>query len=173
MLTSLTLGILLFTLSTLCQRAAAQNTDISLVHLVFMNHLDVGFDGINPKVGFAVNVINTYFDVYFPRAADLADAMRKLPGGRRFIYTTHPWLVDLYTNCPELSGFPGDGTLHCPNQTMLSKVESAIRRGDIVWHAFPFNAEVSNNFGVLRIGQEYSKFSLLSLCVCWVTARNI
>jgi hypothetical protein len=49
MLTSLTLGILLFTLSTLCQRAAAQNTDISLVHLVFMNHLDVGFDGINPK----------------------------------------------------------------------------------------------------------------------------
>jgi hypothetical protein len=93
------------------------------------------------SVGFAVNVINTYFDVYFPRAADLADAMRKLPGGRRFIYTTHPWLVDLYTNCPELSGFPGDGTLHCPNQTMLSKVESAIRRGDIVWHAFPFNAE--------------------------------
>lgn len=52
--------------------------------------------------------------------------------------------MDLYTNCPRLSGFPGEGTIHCPNQTMLAKVEAAIRRGDIVWHAFPFNAEVSS-----------------------------
>lgn len=30
---------------------------------VSMNHLDVGFDGINPTPGFGYNVVNKYFDV--------------------------------------------------------------------------------------------------------------
>ena len=36
-------------------------------------------------------------------------------------------------------GFPSD--LQCPNATQLSDFEAAARRGDITWHAFPFNAE--------------------------------
>jgi hypothetical protein len=34
-----------------------------VLRAVMMNHLDVGFDGINPIVGFAYNVVNKYFDV--------------------------------------------------------------------------------------------------------------
>jgi hypothetical protein len=38
------------------------------VHVVFSNHLDIGFDGIDPQLGTDDAVINKYFDVYFPRA---------------------------------------------------------------------------------------------------------
>ncbi len=38
------------------------------IHIVFSCHLDIGFDGITPYVGFDNTVINTYFDVYFPKA---------------------------------------------------------------------------------------------------------
>ena len=31
-----------------------------LIDLVFMNHLDIGFDGIDPIIGYAINVINKY-----------------------------------------------------------------------------------------------------------------
>lgn len=37
------------------------------VHVVFSNHLDIGFDGIDPELGTDDAVINKYFDVYFPR----------------------------------------------------------------------------------------------------------
>jgi hypothetical protein len=43
-----------------------------------MNHLDVGFDGIDPYVGFASNVVNYYFTVYFPRAIATANALKKV-----------------------------------------------------------------------------------------------
>ena len=39
----------------------SQHSDNKL--LVSMNHLDVGFDGIMPIVGFGYNVVNKYFDV--------------------------------------------------------------------------------------------------------------
>jgi hypothetical protein len=36
---------------------------------------------------------------------------------------------------------PGiDESLHCPNETALQAFTDAIQRGDISWHAFPFNA---------------------------------
>lgn len=38
------------------------------VHVVFSNHLDIGFDGIDPALGTDDAVINKYFDEYFPRA---------------------------------------------------------------------------------------------------------
>lgn len=75
-----------------------------------------------------------YFDVYFPRAIETANLMREA-GTDRFIYTTHPWLVSLYTdpNCaqsgiPEMSeiGIP----LHCPNETELAAFEQVITSGD-------------------------------------------
>ena len=39
------------------------NVPITDVHIVFSNHLDVGFDGIDPLDGFARNVVNKYFTV--------------------------------------------------------------------------------------------------------------
>ncbi len=61
--------------------------DITQVHVVFSNHLDVGFDGIDPVLGFSKNVVNRYFDVYFPRAIQTANSMRSL-GTDRFIWMT-------------------------------------------------------------------------------------
>jgi hypothetical protein len=80
-----------------------------VVHVVFMNHLDVGYNGI-PQTGFIANVVNMYFDVYFPRAIATAQAMRlNSSQSDRFVYTTHSWLVSMYMDCP--SGL----TFHCPN----------------------------------------------------------
>ena len=31
--------------------------------------------------------------------------------------------------------------VRCPNASALATFEAAVRRGDITWHAFPFNAE--------------------------------
>ncbi len=39
------------------RRLASEITD---VHVIFSNHLDVGFDGIDPTLGFARNVVNRY-----------------------------------------------------------------------------------------------------------------
>lgn len=110
-----------------------------VVHVVAMNHLDVGYNGI-PGVGLVNNIMNRYFQLYFPRAVALADAMRALNGTDRFIYTTHPWLLDLYLDCPAnftLSGI----TLVCPQPADVAAMEAAIRVGDIVFHAAPFNIE--------------------------------
>jgi hypothetical protein len=55
-----------------------------------MNHLDIGFDGIHPTVGFALNVINKYFDDYFPSAVSTANILREMGKSPQLIYTTHP-----------------------------------------------------------------------------------
>ena len=80
------------------------------VHLIYMNHLDVGYNtnhyypGMKLLIpGYIVNVLNWYFQVYFPRAARLADELRDIRANETFIYTTHPWLVNLYLDCPQLT----------------------------------------------------------------------
>jgi hypothetical protein len=46
------------------------------------------------------------------------------------------YVVSLYLSCP-----PGMG-LHCPNATARAEFIGAVQRGDILWPAFPFNAEL-------------------------------
>jgi hypothetical protein len=104
-------------------------TPIKHIHVVFMNHLDVGF------TDFALGVVNLYFDKYYPLAIDTANRMRKTSVG--YVYTTHPWLVSLYLDCPSHI-WKG---LHCPNDTSVSHFKEAVKRGDIAWHALPFNGQ--------------------------------
>ena len=80
------------------------------VHLIYMNHLDVGYNtnhdypGMNLLIpGYIVNVLNWYFQVYFPRAARLGNELRDIKANETFIYTTHPWLVNLYLDCPKIT----------------------------------------------------------------------
>lgn len=61
---------------------------------------DVGYNGI-PQTGFINNILNTYFHEYFPRAVNLSRELRDKQYQERFIYTTHPWLVSLYVDCPQ------------------------------------------------------------------------
>ena len=53
---------------TLCFRATWYAV-MYVRHCATSSHVqDIGFDGIAPYVGFDNTVINTYFDVYFPKA---------------------------------------------------------------------------------------------------------
>ncbi|KAJ3064950.1 hypothetical protein HK102_008066, partial [Quaeritorhiza haematococci] len=48
---------------------------------------------------------------------------------------THSWLLSLFYDCPPGMGFT------CPNKEEKKMVTEAIKRGDITWHALPFNGE--------------------------------
>jgi len=103
--------------------------NISTVHLVSSCHLDVGF------ADSATNVVNKYFDVFFPEAILTASLLRELGGDERLVFTTHSYLVSLYLDCPPNMG------LHCPSERAQKDFTDAIMRGDITWHAFPFNTQ--------------------------------
>ena len=126
------------------------------IHVIFMNHLDVGYDGI-PETGFIANVVNTYFQQYFPRAVNIAIDMSILNHNDSFIYTSHPWLIRLYLECPPnliLSGIK----VQCPSQEDVIKFKQAILSGHIVWHAGPMNMQVElMNNAVLQAGIQISK----------------
>jgi len=115
---------------------------IDKVHLIFMNHLDVGYNGI-PLTGFINNILNIYFHEYFPRAISVADTMASLNLTDTLVYTTHPWLVSLYLDCPPnlvLSGIP----LKCPTPLDVEAMAGAIKKGTITWHRGPFNLQPEN-----------------------------
>ncbi|BDA48441.1 hypothetical protein COCOBI_12-1200 [Coccomyxa sp. Obi] len=107
-----------------------------VVHLVFSNHLDIGFDGISPLIGTDDNVVNVYFDLYFPKAVAVDDVLRKRGGNQRLKYLTHSWLISMFLDCPPELGF------HCPSAITKKAVENAVREGVIYWHAFPFNGQM-------------------------------
>lgn len=110
------------------------------VHVVFMNHLDVGYNGI-PKTGFINNVLNTYFMEYFPRAIKLANELENIDPDSGFIYTTHSWLLYLYLNCPK-NFVLNNVTLYCPPPEEVQAMEQALKNGHVTWHAGPMNMQV-------------------------------
>lgn len=109
--------------------------------MIFMNHLDVGYDGLLPEqIGFINNILNKYFNVYFPRAIQVATELLGLGYYEKLIYTTHPWLVSLYMDCPEYLTLAGI-QLQCPNNTMKARFIDAVKSGVITWHAGPMNMQ--------------------------------
>ncbi|XP_052819190.1 uncharacterized protein LOC128245032 [Mya arenaria] len=116
-----------------------EDDPIKDVHLIFMNHLDVGYS-FNNKPGHVLTVINAYFQEYFPRAVKTALDLYALGYVERFIYTTHPWLVSLYLDCPPnvvLSGIK----LQCPDEKSKESFTDVVKVGFITWHAGPMNME--------------------------------
>ena len=130
--------------------------NVKNVHVVFMNHLDVGYNGI-PKTGFIGNVLNVYFQEYFPRAIRLGMEMEKVDPDSGFIYTTHPWLLNLYLNCPlnfTLNGIQ----LYCPSNDEIQVMTAAILAGNIVWQAGPMNMQIElMNEQVLQASMQLAK----------------
>jgi hypothetical protein len=98
------------------------------VHVVYMTHLDVGF------TDFASNVCALYFDKHFPAAIATARALKERGGKERFIYTSHPWLIQEYLDAT--AGCTGNVTR---SPEALAFLEDAIREGDVTWHANAFS----------------------------------
>ena len=90
---------------------------IRRVLVAFKCHLDVGF------VDTQANIIRKYFDEFFPKAIQIAAAMRQ-SGTDRYVWTTGSWLVYEY--------------LERAGSTERKRMEQAIAAGDIAWHAIPF-----------------------------------
>ena len=84
------------------------------------------------------------FHTHFPAAIATAAAARD-QGRYEYKWMTQAWLVNAYRHCNtttiNLDGPGHPSAIICPNATALQSFEKAVRQGDIVWHAFPFNAE--------------------------------
>ncbi|RUS69229.1 hypothetical protein EGW08_023008 [Elysia chlorotica] len=113
---------------------------IKKVHVISMNHLDVGYyDGLDKDVGFAVEVLNRYQTEYFARAVRLSTSLIEQGYVERYVYTTHPWLVSLYIECPNITLLKTP--LKCPTPEEQANFTQAVRDGHIAWHAFPMNIQ--------------------------------
>lgn len=116
---------------------------IKKVYIVFSNHFDCGYT-LNVNGSTSGAVINQYFHHHFPAAIVTANEARA-KGGKPYKWMTQSWLVAAYRNCPATKvnrrgpSFPSD--VVCPSPAAVQAFEAAVRRGDIVWHAFPFNGE--------------------------------
>jgi len=114
-----------------------RSRDVRNIHVIFSNHLDIGFhSNIEGVPGTDAAVITRYFRDYYPAAIAVAEELRQRPGQHRFRYLTHSFLVSLYLDCPSQIG------VYCPNGEEVAAFEAAVLRGDILWHAFPFNAQI-------------------------------
>jgi hypothetical protein len=80
--------------------------------------------------------VNRWFTQHFPQAYKLGGELEALGGPWGLRFMAQSWLIYLYTHCPPNAG------LACPNATALAQFETAVARGWITWHAWPFNSEL-------------------------------
>lgn len=104
-------------LRELLAQGAPAERPVKRVLLIAKCHLDVGF------IQTQAQVMRKYFEVYFPLAMQTAEQMRAT--GDRYVWTTGSWLLYEY--------------LEQASAAERKEVEAAIARGDIDWHALPFN----------------------------------
>lgn len=115
---------------------------VKYAHIVFSNHLDVGFDGVGSKSpSIALTVINKYFDEYFPLSIEIAHNLTTYHN-LSFSWMTQSWLISLYLDCPSPFQYQ-NVSLHCPTAKQREYfTNEGIKKGIIYWHAFPFNAQL-------------------------------
>jgi len=119
----------------------ATATKIKKVHVVFLNHYDVGYtDFIN-------GVDNSYMHKYYPLAEWTST---QIPD---YVYTTHPWLLERFLTCPCSTDAPCLATslnnsyekpLQCPSKEEAANLTAGLSRGDIVYNGGPFNIQPEN-----------------------------
>lgn len=93
-------------------------TQVKRVLVMFKCHFDLGF--VNTQAA----VMRMYFDKFYPLAMQIADQMRE-SGEDRYIWTTGSWLLYEYLEQA------------APRQR--KRMEQAVGKGGIAWHALPFN----------------------------------
>ena len=87
--------------------------------VLYKSHLDIGFTDM------AQNVVQLYLTQFIPNAVDTALQLNQ-NGKRRFVWLTGSWILNEYLN--SVSG------------EALRRVEYAIEKEYITWHALPFTA---------------------------------
>eukprot|EP00039_Didymoeca_costata_P002226 m.58377 g.58377 ORF g.58377 m.58377 type:complete len:810 (+) comp11178_c0_seq1:90-2519(+) len=132
---------------------------VNKVHLVWSNHLDLGF------ADFVTNVMNRYFTggigtcapplprnqtmyykPFFELAINNSEYFRMHPDlNMSFSYMTQSFLIEHFLSC-NASEFPFQNfhkqhKLRCPTPESVTKLEQALRDGDIYFHAFPHDAQ--------------------------------
>jgi hypothetical protein len=128
--------MILFIVAAILQFFAGTNlaldpSNIKSVLVVSSEHFDAGFSDT------AANVLNRYFEVYFPNVATRTDptiSSEELD----FKFMFQPYTLAMFLNCPP--SIPG---LRCPNETNSALVKSALERGSIWLNGFPTNAELA------------------------------
>jgi hypothetical protein len=89
------------------------------IHLVFKTHLDIGF------TDHAANVRRQYHEQFIPKAIETGEHFhRENPNDKQFIWTTGAWLIWDHLNSQP--------------KARVRRLEQAIERGLIRWHALPF-----------------------------------
>jgi hypothetical protein len=108
------------------------------IHLVFKTHLDIGF------TDHAAKVRSQYHERFIPQAIDTGEHFfAENPTAPQFIWTTGAWLI-----ADHLATQPAE---------KVKRLERAIERGLIRWHALPFTTHselMSPN--LFRAGLSYS-----------------
>ncbi|HVY52223.1 MAG TPA: DUF5054 domain-containing protein, partial [Devosia sp.] len=109
------------------------------IHLVFKTHLDIGFSNL------ARQVRREYHDHFIPQALETAEHFYgEDPKRPKFIWTTGAWLIADYL----ASAAPADA----------SRLERAIERGLIGWHALPFTTHSElMSADLFRAGLSFSR----------------
>jgi len=97
--------------------ASTPDPQVKRVLVMFKCHFDAGF------IDTQAHVVQRYFTEYFPHAIQIAEEMRQ-SGNERYVWTTGSWLLYEY--------------LEQASQEDRKRMEAAIGRGDIAWHALPF-----------------------------------
>ena len=116
--------------------------DVRKVYIVFSNHLDVGYT-LNLNGSCAAAALNQYWEQHVPKAIATAEAMRA-NGTDRYRWMCHSYIYAMARHCSTSPvSITGNGTslLRCPNASTLAGFNAAARRGDVTWHAMPFNVE--------------------------------
>src|SRR5262245_17420666 len=110
-----------------------------VIHLVFKTHLDIGFTDHAEKVR------RLYHERFIPQAIDTGEHFfREDPANPKFIWTTGAWLILDH--------------LEHAGAAAAARLERAIERGLIRWHALPFttHSELMSP-GLFRAGISYAQ----------------
>lgn len=120
---------------------------VDVVHLVFMNHLDVGYSNKWTNHGGACYSVrggghawtapvcgrDAYIKYHFPQALATIDTLRNKNSTERYIYSTKAWLLE--------------EVLEYGSSSLGAAISEAAKRGDITWDALPLNGEPENSIG--------------------------
>eukprot|EP01084_Bolivina_argentea_P099982 179632_1 len=128
-------------------------TLIDKVHVIFSNHLDVGYHRGWDTYSCAWNeacmiksVLNEYWHYYWPLAISIADRLNnEFPNNITnktitFNYMTFPYLMSLYLDCDPNNKMG----LKCPTHEAKQIVLNGIKKGYIWFNAFPFNSQLED-----------------------------